>query len=244
VITHNRLTTIGTLALSWMVTSTLRAQDNQHGVVPDLPPRTVVSTAKSDSQSPTLQHRNPRYQICVSDVLELDFPFTPEFNQTVTVQPDGYISLRGLDALYVENKTVPELTQMLQDGYGKILHDPIISIVLKDFERPYFIVGGQVSHPGKFELRGDTTVVQALQIAGGFNEDAKHSQVYLFRRVSNDWIETRRLDVKKMLQTGSLVEDMHLRPGDMLYVPKSAMAKIKKYIPVPSIGTFFDLAQF
>lgn len=243
-ITHNKFPQISIVALFWLVTSTLRAQDKPPGVVPEVTPTTMASTAKGDPQSPTLQHRNPRYRICVSDVIELDFPFTPEFNQTVTVQPDGYISLRGLDALYVENKTVPELTQMLQDGYGKILHDPVISIVLKDFEKPYFIVGGEVSRPGKFELRGDTTVVQALQIAGGFNEDAKHSQVYLFRRVSNDWIETTKLDVKKMLHTGSLVEDMHLRPGDMLYVPKSTMAKIRRYIPAPSVGTFFDAASF
>jgi polysaccharide export outer membrane protein len=232
------------VVLFWVVTGTLRAQDKPNGVVPDLSSKTIVSATKADLQPPLLQHRNPRYQLCVSDVLDLDFPFTPEFNQTVTVQPDGYISLRGMEALYVEGKTLPELTQMLQGAYGKILHDPVISIVLKDFAKPYFIVGGQVSHPGKFELRGDTTVVQALEIAGDFNEDAKHSQVYLFRRVSNDWVETRKLDVKKMLHKGNLAEDLHLQPGDMLYVPKSAMAKIKRYIPAPSVGTFLSPAQF
>lgn len=173
--------------------------------------------------------------------MDLHFPFTPEFDQTVTVQPDGYISLRGVGDVHVEGQTVPELTQKLQSSYQTILHDPIISIVLKDFEKPYFIVGGEVSRPGKYDLRGDTTVVQALQIAGGLGEDAKHSNVYLFRRVSNDWVETTKLNVKKMLHSGELAEDLHLRPGDMVFVPKSTMGKIRRYIPAPSAGAMVPI---
>src|SRR2546430_17377319 len=53
---------------------------------------------------PQLQHRNRRYQLHSADVLALNFPFTPEFNQTVTVQPDGYITLRGEDGIPVEGR--------------------------------------------------------------------------------------------------------------------------------------------
>lgn len=192
-----------------------------------------------DTQHPTLQRRNPRYQLCKSDVLELSFPLTPEFNQTVTVQPDGYVTLIGAGDIHVEGDTVAEVTEAIRSAYGKILHEPIVSIHLRDFERPYFVVGGEVGHPGKYDLRGDTTVVQAIAISGGFTDAAKHSKVWLFRRVSNDWVETRNLDVKKMLTTGNLSEDLHLRPGDMLYVPKSALAKIKHYLPVTSTGLYF-----
>jgi len=113
-----------------------------------------------------------------------------------------------------------------------------------DFEKPYFIVGGEVGHPGKFELRGDTTTTQAVAIAGGFTESAKHSQVWLFRRVSNDWVETQRLDLKKMLKNGNLQEDAHLRPGDMLYVPKNALSKMKHFIPVTTLGTYLNPGSF
>jgi polysaccharide export outer membrane protein len=109
-----------------------------------------------------------------------------------------------------------------------------------EFDKPYFIVGGEVGHPGKFELRGDTTMTQAVAIAGGFTENAKHSQVWLFRRVSNDWAETQQLDLKKMLKSGNLREDAHLRPGDMLYVPKNTISKMKHFIPVATLGTYFN----
>jgi polysaccharide export outer membrane protein len=191
---------------------------------------------------PSLQRRNPRYQLCRGDVFDLDFPFTPEFNQTVTIQPDGYITLRAIGDLHVEGQTVPEVTQSLRTAYGKILHDPVITIALKDFDKPYFIASGQVGRPGKYDLRGDTTVTQALAIAGGFNDNAKHSQVLLFRRVSNDWVEVRKLDVKQMLQAANLSEDLHLRPGDMLFVPKNTVSKIRPWIPYPSLG--FYLNQF
>ena len=77
-------------------------------------------------------------------------------------------------------------------------------MALKEFERPYFIVGGEVGKPGKYELRSDTTVAEAVQIAGGLTQQAKHSQVVLFRRVNDDLVETRLLNLKKMLKESSL----------------------------------------
>jgi polysaccharide export outer membrane protein len=238
--TYKNLVRIGIVVLVSMAAGTLRAQEptgdaGSQGV------ENATPAAKGATQTPTLRLRNPRYQLCKGDVVELNFPFTPEFNQTLTVQPDGYIALRDVGDLHVEGQTIPELTQTLQNAYKDILHEPVISIVLKDFEKPYFIVGGEVAKPGKYDLRGDTTVVQALQIGGGMNEDAKHSDVYLFRRVSNDWVETTKLDVKKMMHSGDLSEDLHLRPGDMVFVPKSTMGKIKRFIPAPNVGTFFPI---
>src|SRR5437762_3941975 len=74
------------------------------------------------------------YQLHSSDVLELSFPFTPEFNQAVTIQPDGYITLRGLESIKVDGKTIPELVDLLRSTYAKILHDTVINVELKDFE--------------------------------------------------------------------------------------------------------------
>jgi polysaccharide export outer membrane protein len=176
------------------------------------------------------------------DVLDLDFPFTPEFNQRVTVLPDGFISLRGLGSLHVQGETVPELRRSLQQVYAKILHNPVVTVTLRDFEKPYFIVGGQVQHPGKFNLRGDTTVLQAVEIAGGFNDSAKHSQVLLFRRVSKDWVEVKKLNLKELLRGKDLSEDTQLRPGDMLFVPKSTVSKIKQFIPSTGMGVYYNPA--
>jgi polysaccharide export outer membrane protein len=133
------------------------------------------------------------------------------------------------------------LTATLRLAYGKILHEPLISIVLKDFQKPYFIADGQIGKPGKYDLRGDTTLTQAIAIAGGFTDNSRHSQVLLFRRVSDQWTEARIINVKKMEKQGNLKEDPFLHPGDMLFVPKSTYSKIQKYIPNANIGTYIPL---
>jgi polysaccharide export outer membrane protein len=185
-----------------------------------------------------LQHRNRRYQIHSADVLELGFPFTPEFNQTVTVQPDGYITLRGVDGIRVEGQTLPEVTNSLRTAYKKILHDPVINVELKDFEKPYFIVGGEVGRPGKFDLRSETTATEAVALAGGLRDSAKHSQVLLFHRVPDGWVQAKKLDIKKMLKNADLNEDAYLQPGDFLYVPKNTMSKIGRFLPTSSLGLY------
>jgi len=190
----------------------------------------------------TLKHRNPRYQLRENDVIDVSFPLTPEYNQTITIQPDGYVSLLGAGDCHVAGQTIPETIQSIRAAYASLLHNPLVTIALKDFVKPYFVAGGEVGHPGKYDLRGDTSLVEAVAIAGGFTENAKHSEVWIFRRVSSDWVETQRLNVKEMLKTGNLREDVHLLPGDMLYVPKSNIGKIRHYLPVATLGSYFNPA--
>lgn len=190
------------------------------------------------SGEPQLQSRDPRYSIHPGDSFEINFELSPEFNQAaVTVQPDGFVTLRGVGDLKVDGQTVPELTRTLQTAYGKILHDPIISVVLKDFEKPYFVADGQIGRPGKYDLRGSVTLTQAIAIAGGFTDSAKHSQVLLFRRVNDQWLEAKIFNLKKMEKSGKLFEDPYLHPGDMLFVPKNAFSKFSRFIPSSSLGT-------
>jgi polysaccharide biosynthesis/export protein len=213
------------------------------------------------SDHPALQRRNPRYKLCVGDSFDLTFPLTPEFNQIgsangsvagtltgavggVIIQPDGYVSLVGVGDIYAAGKTIPELTENIQTAYSKILHDPVVNITLKDFEKPYFMALGQVGKPGKYDLRGETTLTQGVALAGGFTpKGAKTSQVLLFRQVSDDWLEVRKIDVKKMLNGKDLREDVHLRPGDMIFVPTSLYAKVEEYIPKANLGLYVPIGQ-
>ena len=163
---------------------------------------------------------------------------TPEFNQTVAIQPDGYVALKGVGSLYVEGKTVPELTESLKTAYAKILHDPVIAISLKDFEKPYFIASGQVGKPGKYDLRGDLTVTEAVAIAGGFDEKSKHSQVVLFRPLPGGGFEAKLINVKKLLADRNMSEDLQIQPGDLLYVPQNSFSKIKPFLPTSGVSAY------
>jgi polysaccharide export outer membrane protein len=203
----------------------------------DLAPSTPTSGA-----TPQFQQRDPRYKIAPSDTFDLTFLLTPEFNQQgVAVQPDGFVALSGVGDVKVQGLTIPELNETLRRAYGAFLRDPVISIVLKDFNRPYFIVDGQVGHPGKYDLRAETTLTEAIAMAGGFTESSKHSQVLLLRRVSDAWVSTQVFDVKKMEAKGDMREDPSVHPGDAIFVPKNKISKIKPFLPTAGVGAYVPM---
>ncbi len=189
-------------------------------------------------------NRRPLYRLQPSDVVEITFTVAPEFNQTLTVQPDGYVALKDAEPVEAQEMTVPEFAVAVNRAYQGYLHDPQVAVALKEFEKSYFIVGGEVGKPGKYELRSDTTVVEAVQIAGGLTQQAKHSQVVLFRRVDGELMESRILNLKKILKQNDLKEDAHLRPGDMVYVPQNAISKIARFITKPSVSMYMNSSQF
>jgi protein involved in polysaccharide export with SLBB domain len=198
-----------------------------------------------NNSSPSLTgERRPHYRICKSDVITVSFAFASELDQTVTVQPDGFIALKGVEEIYAEDATVPELRTAIIHAYASILHDPEVTLTLKDFDKPSFVAAGQVAHPGKFELRSDTTVTEAVAIAGGFTDQARHSQVVLFRRESDQMFEARLLDVKALMKSRNLGEDIHLKPGDIIFVPQNRISKIRKFLPVSNLSAYMSPSQF
>lgn len=197
----------------------------------------------TQSAPPQLQQRDSRYRLAAGDSFDVSFELSPEFNQTVVVQPDGYVTLKAVGDVRVVGETVPELTQTLRGSYGKILNDPLIVVVLKDFAKPYFIADGQVAHPGKYEMHGNVTLAEAVAIAGGFTDNAKHSQVLLFRRVNDQWLSAKVFNIKEMEKRHDLHEDPTLHPGDMLIVPKNAISKIRPFIPNAGLGAYKQIGQ-
>jgi polysaccharide export outer membrane protein len=225
-----------TILLSTILALACQAGVAQSVVTPVAP--VAAATSNSANVDSTFRDRYPRYKVRSGDAFDISFELSPEFNQSASVQPDGFITLRGIGDVHVAGQTVPELTATIRKAYSQILHEPLLSITLKDFEKPYFIADGQVGRPGKYDLRGDTTLTEAVAMAGGFLDSAKHSQVLLFRRIDDQWVSAKIINVKKMEKDGKLAEDPLLHPGDMLFVPKNNFSKIKPFLPTSSMGTF------
>ena len=83
----------------------------------------------------------------------------------------------------------------------------------------------------RFDRPADTTLTEALAIAGGLTEASKHSHVQLYRRVHDGWAFAQIINVKKMHKSGKLGEDPYLHAGDMLFVPKNNWSKVTPFIP-------------
>jgi len=179
-----------------------------------------------------------RYRLQPGDVLEVQYRYSPEFNQTATVQPDGYISLEIGGDLKVAGFTVEQTREAIMRRASERLQDPVMTIVLKEFQRPYFVVAGEVAQPGKIEMRERVTALQAIMLAGGMKEGAKSSQVVVFRRINSDIAEVKLLNLKSIRRTADLENDLTLQPGDMVYVPRDKISKIERFMRIASIGAF------
>ncbi len=198
------------------------------------------SSAQPVGDVPELHHRNPRYKIQHSDTLSITFPLSPELDlPKAIVQPDGYINLQGAGSVHIEGMTVPEVVDALKKAYAGVLHDPIIDVDLVDFQKPYFTVSGQVGKPGEYELRHETTLAEAIAMAGGFAPTAK-TQVFFFHRVSSDWLEVKKFNVNDLLHGKNVNEVPRLASGDMIIVPEKFITKFRKYVPY-GVGTGFGL---
>jgi len=207
---------------------------------------TAATGGKADGQE-TLWlggKRRPLYHLTRGDALAITFSLSPEYDQQVAVQPDGYVTLKDAGAVYAYGLTVDQFLAALAEAYRGYLHNPKIAVTLTDFDRPYFIAGGELARPGKYDLRSDTSVLEAVEIAGGFTTRAKHSQVVLFRKVDADRFEARLLNLKKMLAQRNLDENPQLGPGDLIYVPQNTFSKIAPFLSRPGVGMYFSPSQF
>src|SRR3954467_14307074 len=135
-----------------------------------------------------------RYHLQPGDVLEVQFRYSPEFNQTVTVQPDGYITMEIGGDLKVAGFTVEQTKQAILRQASTRLQDPVATVLLKEFQKPYFVVSGGVATPGKIEMRERVTALQAIMLAGGMKETARSSQVVVYRAINSDFAEVKLLN--------------------------------------------------
>jgi len=182
----------------------------------------------------------PRYLLRPGDTLDLQYRLTPEFNQTVMVQPDGYINLNVAGTIFVKGLTVDQTHDLIVQTVSTRLKDPELNLVLESFTHPYVVVAGQVAKPGQIELKEDMTALGAILMAGGFTPDAKAGQVIVFRKLNESIAEVRVLHLSGVKKTAQLEKDMALQPGDMILVPQDTISKIEHYMKVANIGMYIN----
>ncbi|MGC2657079.1 MAG: polysaccharide biosynthesis/export family protein [Bryobacteraceae bacterium] len=186
----------------------------------------------------TFASREPRYHLHPGDVINVNYRYTPEYNAIVTIEPDGFVTLPLLGEVKLGGLTVQEVHTAIVSKASERLNNPEVNIDLKDFEKPYYVVGGEVGNPGRFEIRGPITALRAVEIAGGLKGSAKSSQVLLIRPIDDVNAETKLINLKDVINHGDIREDVTLKAGDVLIVPKTRLAKVQPYIQMANPGSY------
>lgn len=185
-------------------------------------------------------HHRPIYKLHIGDVMALNYRYTPEFNQTVTVQPDGTVNLDIVGSMRVAGLSVDDVRKTIVAKASDRLNKPELTVTLQKFEQPYVVVSGEVEHPGKIELRENTTALQAVMLAGGFKDSARDTRVILFRKINDDEAEVRKLNLHKVRKDADLERDAELQPGDMLLVTRNRMEHLSRFMKAANLGVYFN----
>jgi polysaccharide biosynthesis/export protein len=160
-----------------------------------------------------------KYEIGAEDVLEIAVWQNHDVSRTVTVRPDGNISLPLVNDIQAAGLSPEELKGKIEQKLKPFMTaTPEVSVLVLEANSKRFFVQGEVNHPGIFPLRNRTTISQAITLAGGFTEFAKKNKIRILRKWKGRQ-ETIEVKYKNILKDESGKEDVLLKPDDVVIVP-------------------------
>ena len=189
------------------------------------------SIVRNDAQTITTESQKPtEYIIQPGDQLDIKLFYNPELNETVSVRPDGKISLQLIDDVQAAGLTPSQLDKFLTQKYAKDLKKPVITIIVRSFTGLRVFVGGEVNTQGLIDLTPGMSPLQAVINAGGFRETAKPEAAIIIRRGPDNRPIPILTDLSKVMGGRDGGASFELRPNDIVYVPKTFIAKANKFV--------------
>jgi protein involved in polysaccharide export with SLBB domain len=170
----------------------------------------------------------PPYRLSAGDVVDVKFAYNPELNETVRLRPDGCISLQLVGDVHALALTPMELAARINELYTRHVRRPDASIIVRELAPQKAYVGGEVVAPGVVELRHGLTSLQAILQLGGVRPSAKLESVLLMSYAGGERAEVRTLNLTRMLDGRD--PDPLLSPYDVIFVPRSRIAKIGLFV--------------
>jgi polysaccharide biosynthesis/export protein len=204
---------------------------------------TIAAIMAGSGQSQQL-HQRPRYLLRSGDTLQLQYRLTPDLNQTVSVQPDGYVDLNVAGEVQVAGLTVTQAHDLIVQKESEHLNNPELNLILEEFTRPYVVVAGEVAKPGQIEMRENMTALSAILLSGGFTQSAKSGQIIVFRKFNDTIDEVKQIDLTRVEKTAQLEKDIALQPGDLILVPHDKISRMQHYMQAANLGLYVNPLQY
>ena len=174
--------------------------------------------------------KSPKYQLGFGDVIEVKFFNNERFNETLTVRPDGRISMQKVGDIPVAGLTPTQLSRLITKIYGKILKNPEVTVIVRNFGGYQVFILGEVNAPGAIPLQRNLTVIQTLAQAGGYKESANLRSVLIMRRNKDGTIDAKRVNLRAKSPEAILKNDLFVQAFDVIYVPKTFIANVNSFI--------------
>lgn len=173
-----------------------------------------LSASAQDKNAPAAEET---YVIGATDVLQINVWKEPDVSSTVTVRPDGKISMPLVADVQASGQTPEALSKELTEKLSKFISAPKVTVVVQQANSHKIFVVGQVLRPGSYSLLPNMTVLQAISTAGGVSEfgNAKKTMVL---RTENGKQTKYPFDYKSAIK-GDVKQIFELKAGDTILVP-------------------------
>ncbi len=165
----------------------------------------------------TAEYDPATYVIGADDQLMISVWHEPELSMSVTVRPDGIITLPLLNDVRVVGLKPLEMQALLMEKLKPFVNEPQVTVSVQTIRSRKVFIAGQGAKAGVFPLTGRMTALELLVQAGGLGPFAKAKSIYVLRKSNGH--ETRlRFNYKDAL-SGKPGSDIVLEPGDIVVVP-------------------------
>jgi polysaccharide export outer membrane protein len=163
------------------------------------------------------------YRIGPLDMIEVSVFKVPDLSKAVQVGDDGNISYPLIGEIPAAGRTTHELERDLAKRLGdKYLRSPQVTVVVREYNSQRVTVEGSVKNSGVYAMKGRTSLVQAVAMAGGIDSTIGSGDVVIFRTIDGKRA-VARFDIDAIKKGEA--EDPELQPGDVV-VADTSQAKV------------------
>jgi polysaccharide export outer membrane protein len=156
------------------------------------------------------------YKLVAGDKLRVEVYKDPQLSQSLQVRPVGKITLPLVGDIMAAGQTPAALRQSIAASLKEYITNPVVTVIVVEAQPQTVSVMGEVNSPGTHALKGPTTVLEALAMAGGFKEFANSKKIVI-RRGTPGGVQTIKFNYKDAIKAET--KPMYLQPGDIIIVP-------------------------
>ncbi|MCG6533456.1 MAG: polysaccharide biosynthesis/export family protein [Syntrophales bacterium LBB04] len=139
------------------------------------------------------------------------------------ITPDGRISFPLIGSMQAQGFTAAQLEKIINEEYGKQVRNLNTTLIILEIHNPKLYVIGEVEKPGAYDIASVPTVLNALTLAGGFKRSGEIEEIAVFRNEGLERPIAFKVDIKMALKKGIALNNIKLKPGDIIYVPKTRL---------------------
>ena len=164
----------------------------------------------------------PVYRIGPLDSLEIFVWRNEDLSRTVTVRPDGRITVPLVEDLYAAGRTPTELASDIEKQLAEYVQDPLVTVIVGGFNGPFdqqIRVVGQAQEPRAISYQDDMTLLDVIIRVGGLTERADGDSSTLVRS-SNGEVQEYRVRIDRLIRDGDISANVPVLPGDVLIIPE------------------------